>query len=61
MPPNPLLMIEVRGLWFSFSPEWHATMGGWLLEVPDERLLLKDGSGKIVLPHPFDIETLGDA
>jgi hypothetical protein len=57
----PECLIQVRGIWFSFSPEWRATMDGWLLEASDEGLVLKDGAGNVVLPHPFDIGALDDA
>ena len=57
----PEYLVEIRGVWFSFSPEWRAKMEGWLLEASDEGLVLKDGTGNVVLPHPFDIGTLGDA
>jgi hypothetical protein len=36
-------------------------MDGWLLEASDEGLVLKDGAGNVVLPHPFDIGELDDA
>jgi hypothetical protein len=42
--------IEIRGIWFSFSPEWQQRMKGWLLDAVGDNLVLKDAAGKVVLP-----------
>jgi hypothetical protein len=42
--------IEIRGIWFSFSPEWQQRMKGWLLDAIDGNLVLKDEAGKVILP-----------
>lgn len=46
--PNGLL--QVRDLWFCFSPEWKASMGGWLLDSLGDELVLFDDKRNIVLP-----------
>ena len=42
--------VEIRGIWFSFSPEWQQRMKGWLLDAVGDNLVLKDAAGKVVLP-----------
>ena len=43
--------VEIRGIWFSFSPEWQQAMKGWLLDALGDNLVLKDAAGKVVLPY----------
>jgi hypothetical protein len=42
--------VEIRGIWFSFSPKWQQRMMGWLLDVVGDTLVLKDAAGKVILP-----------
>jgi len=42
--------VEIRGIWFSFSPEWRQRMKGWLLDAVGDSLVLKDAAGKVFLP-----------
>ena len=42
--------VEIRGIWFSFSPKWQHLMKGWLLDAAGDTLLLKDAAGKVILP-----------
>ena len=42
--------VEIRGIWFSFSPKWQQRMEGWWLDVLGDSLVLKDAAGKVVLP-----------
>jgi hypothetical protein len=42
--------VEIRGIWFSFSPKWQQRMKGWLLDAVGDSLVLKDAAGKVVLP-----------
>jgi len=42
--------VEIRGIWFSFSPEWQQRMKGWLLDAVSDNLVLKDATGKVFLP-----------
>jgi hypothetical protein len=42
--------VEIRGIWFSFSPKWQERMNGWTLDAAGDTLLLKDHAGKVVLP-----------
>jgi hypothetical protein len=42
--------VEIRGIWFSFSPEWQQRMRGWLLDALGGNLVLKDVAGKVFLP-----------
>src|SRR5215468_6338619 len=51
--------IEIRGIWFSFSPEWQQRMKGWLLDAVGDSLVLKDTAGKVILP--FNPEAAGGA
>jgi len=51
--------IEIRGIWFSFSPEWQQRMKGWLLDAVGDTLVLKDVAGKVILP--FQPEAAGGA
>ena len=51
--------IEIRGIWFSFSPEWQQRMKGWLLDAVGDNLVLKDAAGKVILP--FKPEAAGGA
>lgn len=51
--------VEIRGIWFSFSPEWQQLMKGWLLDVVGDNLVLKDAAGKVILP--FNPEAAGGA
>jgi hypothetical protein len=48
--------IEIRGIWFSFSPEWQQRMKGWLLDADGDNLVLKDATGKVILPFNPDAE-----
>jgi hypothetical protein len=48
MPPDGLL--QVRDLWFCFSPEWKAAMSGWFLDSLGDELVLLDEKRNIVLP-----------
>src|SRR5215470_3279262 len=50
---------EIRGIWFSFSPEWQQRMKGWLLDAVGDSLVLKDAAGKVILP--FNPEAAGGA
>jgi hypothetical protein len=47
----PESRVEIRGIWFSFSPEWQQVMKGWLLDALGDNLVLKDAGGRVVLPH----------
>ena len=51
--------VEIRGIWFSFSPKWQQLMEGWLLDVVGDTLVLKDATGKVILP--FNSEATGGA
>ena len=51
--------IEIRGIWFSFSPEWQQRMKGWLLDAVGDNLVLKDAAGRVILP--FKPEAAGGA
>ena len=51
--------VEIRGIWFSFSPEWQQRMKGWLLDAVGDNLVLKDAAGKVILP--FNPEAAGGA
>jgi hypothetical protein len=51
--------VEIRGIWFSFSPKWRERMKGWRLDAVGDTLVLKDAAGKVVLPS--DPETAGGA
>jgi hypothetical protein len=51
--------VEIRGVWFSFSPEWQQRMKGWLLDAVDDNLVLKDAAGKVILP--FNPKAAGGA
>ena len=51
--------VEIRGIWFSFSPEWQQRVKGWLLDAVGDNLVLKDAAGKVILP--FNPETAGGA
>jgi hypothetical protein len=42
--------VEIRGIWFSFSPEWQQRLKGWLLDAMGDSLVLKDAAGKVILP-----------
>ena len=42
--------VEIRGIWFSFSPKWQQRMKGWLLDFAGDTLVLKDATGKVILP-----------
>ena len=42
--------VEIRGIWFSFSPKWQQRMKGWLLDAVGDTLVLKDAGGKLILP-----------
>ena len=42
--------VEIRGIWFSFSPKWQQRMNGWLLDAVGDTLVLKDAAGKVILP-----------
>jgi hypothetical protein len=42
--------VEIRGIWFSFSPEWQQRLKGWLLDAIGDNLVLKDATGKVILP-----------
>lgn len=50
---------EVRGIWFSFTPEWQRRLEGWLLDAVGDTLVLKDTTGRIVLPSGSDAEVGG--
>src|SRR5215471_15989894 len=43
--------VEIRGIWFSFSPQWQQVMKGWLLDAAGANLVLKDATGKVILPY----------
>src|SRR5215831_17751775 len=51
--------VEIRGILFSFSPEWQQRMKGWLLDAIGDNLVLKDTAGKVILP--FNPEAAGGA
>ena len=42
--------VEIRGIWFSFSPKWQQRMNGWRLDADGDTLVLKDTAGKVILP-----------
>jgi len=42
--------VEIRGIWFSFSPKWRQRMKGWVLDAVGDTLVLKDATGKVILP-----------
>src|SRR5215472_4768138 len=42
--------VEIRGIWFSFSPKWQQLMKGWLLDAAGDNLVLKDAAGNTILP-----------
>ena len=42
--------VEIRGIWFSFSPQWQQLMKGWLLDAVHDNLVLKDSAGTVILP-----------
>src|SRR5262252_4240137 len=42
--------VEIRGIWFSFSPQWQQRMKGWLLDAVGDNLVLKDAAGNVILP-----------
>ena len=42
--------VEIRGIWFSFSPKWQQRMNGWQLDAIGDTLVLKDAAGKVMLP-----------
>jgi hypothetical protein len=42
--------VEIRGIWFSFSPQWQQRMKDWQLDAVGDSLVLKDAAGKVVLP-----------
>jgi|SRR5690348_903335 len=42
--------VEIRGIWFSFSPKWQQHMKGWRLDTVGDTLVLKDAAGKVILP-----------
>ena len=42
--------VEIRGIWFSFSPKWQQRMKGWRLDAAGDTLVLKDAAGKVILP-----------
>jgi hypothetical protein len=43
-------LVEIRGPWFSFAPDWQASIVGGLLDLFNDSLILKDARGEIVLP-----------
>lgn len=43
-------LLQVRDPWFCFSPEWQATMCGWLLDSLGDDLVLFDDKRNVVLP-----------
>ena len=51
--------VEIRGIWFSFSPEWQQRVKGWQLDAVGDNLVLKDAAGKVILP--FNPEAAGGA
>lgn len=51
--------VEIRGVWFSFSPKWQQRMKGWRLDAVGDTLVLKDAAGKVILPS--NPETAGGA
>jgi len=46
--------VEIRGIWFSFSPQWQQRMKGWELDAVGDTLVLKDATGKVILPSNPD-------
>ena len=42
--------VEIRGIWFSFSPNWRQRMKGWRLDAVGDTLVLKDDAGMVILP-----------
>jgi len=46
--------VEIRGIWFSFSPKWQHRMKGWMLDAVGDTLVLKDAAGKVFLPSNPD-------
>jgi hypothetical protein len=43
--------VEIRGIWFSFSREWQQRLNGWLLDAIGDNLVLKDATGRVILPY----------
>jgi hypothetical protein len=43
-------LVEIRGLWFSFTPDWQASIVGGVLDWLNGALVLKDARGEILLP-----------
>lgn len=43
-------LLQVRDLWFCFSPQWKAAMSGWFLDSLGDDLVLLDEKRNVVLP-----------
>ena len=43
-------LVEIRGLWFSFTSDWQASIAGGVLDWLNDSLILKDARGEIILP-----------
>jgi hypothetical protein len=43
-------LVEIRGLWFSFTPDWQASIVGGVLDWLNDSLIVKDARGEILLP-----------
>jgi len=43
-------LVEIRGLWFSFTPDGQASIVGGMLDWLNDSLILRDARGEIVLP-----------
>ena len=54
-------LIEIRGIWFSFSLGWRSVANGWLLDAAGDGLVLKDAVGNVVLPDNPDLGVLDGA
>jgi hypothetical protein len=43
-------LVEIRGLWFSFTPDWQESIVGGVLDWLNDSLIVKDARGEILLP-----------
>jgi hypothetical protein len=43
-------LVEIRGLWFSFTPEWQAWIAGGVLDWSAGSLILKNSRSETLLP-----------
>ena len=50
-------LVEVRGISFSFTPEWQALLSGGILDMTSQSLVLKSADGKVLLPQDMGLLT----